>query len=91
MQARRKLEMGVPLAAVHAEMKKRDLDPSLLELDAAHPLPLHLQVHPVMLEFTEVYLDEPAFMAHASSREYLDGYGKNTSLCLLCLFRTLVC
>jgi hypothetical protein len=44
--------MGVPLAAVHAEMKKRDLDPSLLELDAAHPLPLHLQVHPVMLEFT---------------------------------------
>ncbi len=43
--------MGVPLAAVHAEMKKRDLDPSLLELDAAHPLPLHLQVHPVMLEF----------------------------------------
>jgi hypothetical protein len=37
-------------------------------------------VHPVILEFTEVYLDEPAFMAHASSREYLDGYGKNTSL-----------
>ena len=36
--------------------------------------------HSAKLLWDEVYLDEPAFMAHASSREYLDGYGKNTSL-----------
>lgn len=33
-------------------------------------------ISPLYLEFTEIYLDERAFMDHAASRQYLDGYAK---------------
>jgi hypothetical protein len=67
--------MGIPKPAVCAELVKRRLDAGLLDLEPWAPLPPALSTPPVALEFTEVYLDERAFMEHAGSRDYLDGYG----------------
>lgn len=73
--ALRKLQKGIPMPAVHGDLLRRGLDPSLLELDLTSELPMELQLQPVLLEFTEVYLDERAFTLHAGSRDYLDAYG----------------
>ncbi|KAL6054000.1 ABM domain-containing protein [Balamuthia mandrillaris] len=77
--ALKKLQVGVPLPAVRAELLKRRIDPDFvaafssdISLDAE--LPQQLQTSPVRVEFTEVYLDERAFMEHAGSRDYLDGH-----------------
>lgn len=75
LAANRKIQMGVPVPAVHADLKRRGLDPSLLSLDPASELPLELQTCPVMVECTELYLDERAFYQHAGSRDYLAAYG----------------
>jgi hypothetical protein len=74
--ARKRLRMGVPAPAVHAGLAKLGIDPALLELDDAAPLPPALRgAQAVRLEFTEVYLDERAFVEHAGSRDFLDGHG----------------
>ncbi|KAJ3032393.1 hypothetical protein HDV00_007576 [Rhizophlyctis rosea] len=73
--ALRKVKVGMPVAAVEADLVRRGLDPSLLKLEPTAELPAALQQHPVMLEFTELYLDDRAFMEHAGSREYLKAYG----------------
>lgn len=79
----RKLKFGTPRPVVEQEIRKRGLDVSALDLlvtssDASVPIPLppslQNKIQPVYLEFTEVYLDERAFMEHAASRQYLDGY-----------------
>ncbi|KAJ4462667.1 hypothetical protein PAPYR_671 [Paratrimastix pyriformis] len=74
--AKRKLAIGVPLVAVRGDLTRRGVDPSLLDLDPSAPLPPALQAQPVMLEFTEIYLDERAFLEHAWSRDYLDSYAR---------------
>jgi hypothetical protein len=73
---KRKVRVGSPLLRIHQEMEQRKLDPSLLSLDDDDELPAEVQgkIQPVVLEFTEVYLDERAFMEHAQSRSFLDGY-----------------
>jgi hypothetical protein len=68
--AMKKLAVGIPVPAVRNELTKRGFDPSILDetsgsLDA--PLPLNMQCQPVAVEFTEIYLDERAFMEHAGS------------------------
>eukprot|EP00455_Lapot_gusevi_P040657 TRINITY_DN4619_c0_g1_i1.p1 TRINITY_DN4619_c0_g1~~TRINITY_DN4619_c0_g1_i1.p1 ORF type:complete len:340 (-),score=64.18 TRINITY_DN4619_c0_g1_i1:123-1142(-) len=73
-QALRKLQVGIPAPAVRAELAKRGLDPELVNLAPDAELPADLQTQPVALEFTEIYLDERAFMQHAGSRDYLDGH-----------------
>jgi hypothetical protein len=74
--ALRKLRVGVARHAVVADLVRRGLDANYIDLDLDDTLPLELAGQkPVMLEFTELYLDERAFMEHAGSREYLDGYG----------------
>jgi hypothetical protein len=70
----KKLQFGTPPLAVHAELTKRGIDPGLADLDPSTALPAELQERPVALEFTELYLDERAFMEHAGSRDYLNGY-----------------
>jgi len=76
MAALAKIKRGVPLPAVRADLVRRGLDPSLLDLDPKTELPSKLQEKPVALEFTELYLDERAFNQHAGSRDYLDAYGE---------------
>lgn len=72
----KKLQVGVSRAAVTADLVKRGLDPRYLDLDLSAPLPEPLQhQRPVAVEFTEVYLDERAFMEHAGSKDYLKAYG----------------
>ncbi|EPZ32434.1 hypothetical protein ROZALSC1DRAFT_27441 [Rozella allomycis CSF55] len=72
----KKLGLGVPRAAVLSDLAKRNLDPKYLDLDLLAELPPPLQGQkPVAIEFTELYLDERAFMQHAGSRDYLDAYG----------------
>eukprot|EP00697_Spironema_sp_BW2_P018104 gnl/Spiro4/9984_TR5309_c0_g1_i1.p1 gnl/Spiro4/9984_TR5309_c0_g1~~gnl/Spiro4/9984_TR5309_c0_g1_i1.p1 ORF type:complete len:371 (-),score=91.93 gnl/Spiro4/9984_TR5309_c0_g1_i1:43-1122(-) len=73
--ARMKIQRGVPAGAVHADLVRRGLDPKLLDMDADAELPPALAVAPVALEFTEVYLDERAFMQHSCSRDFLQAYG----------------
>mmetsp|Transcript_1531 Transcript_1531/g.2333 ORF Transcript_1531/g.2333 Transcript_1531/m.2333 type:complete len:347 (-) Transcript_1531:58-1098(-) len=73
--AKRKLQMGVPAPAVRADLVRRGLDPALVDLENASMLPEALQTSPVMVEFTELYLDERAFNEHVGSRDYLDAYG----------------
>ncbi|KAI9193731.1 uncharacterized protein BJ171DRAFT_524362 [Polychytrium aggregatum] len=72
----KKVNIGVSKVAVAAELARQGLDPSYLDLDLSAELPAPLQgQRPVALEFTEVYLDERAFMEHAGSRDYLKAYG----------------
>jgi hypothetical protein len=74
LTALKKIQVGAPRNAVLAELARRRLDASLLDLNLDAELPEVLQSQPVAVEFTEVYLDEQSFMLHAASREYLDGY-----------------
>jgi hypothetical protein len=73
--AKKKIERGASIHAVHAELRKRRIDLELLDQPDSALLPEAQQLHPVALEFTEIYLDERAFMEHAGSRDCLDGYG----------------
>ena len=73
-EAKKKLDVGIPPAAVRAELAKRGIDPALVDQANDALLPETLQMTPVKVEFTELYLDERSFMEHAGSRDYLDGY-----------------
>jgi hypothetical protein len=73
--AKKKIERGASIHAVHAELRKRRIDLELLDQPDSALLPESQQLHPVAAELTEIYLDERAFMEHAGSRDYLDGYG----------------
>lgn len=75
LAALKKLQVGIPPPVVRNELVKRGYDPALVELSLDAELPHALQTQPVAVEFTEVYLDERAFMEHAGSRDYLNGYG----------------
>mmetsp|Transcript_35762 Transcript_35762/g.93806 ORF Transcript_35762/g.93806 Transcript_35762/m.93806 type:complete len:206 (-) Transcript_35762:321-938(-) len=76
-EAHKKLRVGIPRPAVVADLTRRGIDPALLNLDPSAPLPAELQAaRPVAVEFTELYLDERAFMEHAGSRDYLEAYGQ---------------
>jgi hypothetical protein len=55
---------------------RRGIDPQLLDVGPDEPLPASMQKKPVMLEFTELYLDQRSFYEHAGSKEYLDAYGE---------------
>ncbi|KAJ6116099.1 hypothetical protein N7523_006516 [Penicillium sp. IBT 18751x] len=72
----KKLQFGVPRPAVDADLVRRRLDPKLLDADPATPLPKEMQEAPVILEFTELYLDERSFYEHAGSLDYLEAYGE---------------
>ncbi len=72
----KKVKVGIPRTAVAADLGKRGIDPSYLDLELSDELPPALQGQkPLAVEFTEVYLDERSFMEHAGSRDYLDNYG----------------
>lgn len=73
-EALRKLQIGVPRLAVEADMRRRRLDPELLDVDASSPLPEGLQQKPVVIECTELYLGREAFYDHVGSTDYLDAY-----------------
>ncbi|KAM0713713.1 hypothetical protein Q7P37_010675 [Cladosporium fusiforme] len=75
-KAHQKLQVGVPRAAVVADLVRRDIDTALLDLKPTDALSAHAQLSPVMVECTEVYLDERAFFEHAGSRDYLQAYGE---------------
>ena len=75
-QAKKKIEIGIPLAAVHADFVRRGYSLALLDLADDEPLPDELRsAAGATLECTEIYLDERAMMEHAGSRDYLDAYG----------------
>lgn len=75
-KAQKKLQVGVPRPAVVADLVRRDLDPALLDLQPDDLLPDHAQLDPVVIECTELYLDERAFFEHAGSKDYLQAYGE---------------
>lgn len=70
----RKLQIGVPRPAVEADLRRRGLDPALLDHAPSAPLPAELQDKPVIIEFTELYLDREAFYDHVGSKDYLAAY-----------------
>ena len=74
--AQKKLKVGVPRPAVIADMVRRGIDPQLLDFDPSSILPETMQEAPVMLECTEIYLDERSFYEHAGSKDYLQAYGE---------------
>ena len=73
--ALKRLAVGTPRPAVLADLQRRQIEPSLIDLSPETPLPVILQQTPVLVECTELYLDESAFFEHAGSRDYLDAYG----------------
>lgn len=73
--AKKKLDVGIPRAAVTADMVRRSLDPKLIDLNLSDALPIGLQERPVIVECFELYLDERAFNEHAGSKDYLAAYG----------------
>ena len=75
VDATRKLARGVPRQAVHAELAKKGIDHSLMSLPVDAPLPAELLGRKArIVELTEVYLDERAFVEHGGSRDFLDGH-----------------
>lgn len=74
--AMKKLHVGVPRPAVSADLVRRGLDPNMLDNDPSTLLPQSMQEAPVMLECTELYLDERSFYEHVGSKDYLDAYGE---------------
>ncbi|OGM43845.1 hypothetical protein ABOM_007556 [Aspergillus bombycis] len=74
--ALKRMKVGVPKPAIQADLVRRGLNPDLLDMDPATPLPQAMQQTPVILEFTELYLDERSFYEHAGSKEYLAAYGE---------------
>jgi hypothetical protein len=72
--ARKKRTMGVPLPAVQSHLARLGIDAALLDADESAELPASMRAEPVVLEFTEVYLDARSFMLHAVSADYLEGY-----------------
>lgn len=74
--ALKKLRVGQPRGAVIADLIRRGLDPSYIDLELDAELPTELtRQQAVYVEFTEVYLDERAFMEHSASRDWLNAYG----------------
>jgi hypothetical protein len=76
LDAIRKIKVGVPRPAVEADLRRRGIDPKLVDEVGMTALPEAMKVRPVMMEFTELYLDERSFYEHAGSRDYLDAYGE---------------
>lgn len=75
--AHKKLKVGTQRHAVKADLVRKKIDPALLDLEINVPLPAHMRDwKPVMVEFTELYLDERSFMEHSGSRDYLAAYGE---------------
>ena len=70
----KKLQVGVPRQAVLADLARRNIDSNLIDLEPGAALPENLQQRPVLVECTELYLDERAFNEHAGSRDYLAAY-----------------
>lgn len=68
--------MGVPRPAVIADLIRRNLDTGLLDADPSTSLPEAMQETPVMIECTEIYLDERSFYEHVGSKDYLAAYGE---------------
>lgn len=75
-EARQKLKVGVPRPAIEADLVRRGIDTWLLDADEDTPLPDSLQSQPVIIEFTELYLDRRSFYEHAGSKDYLSAYGE---------------
>eukprot|EP00026_Physarum_polycephalum_P009236 Phypoly_transcript_09351.p1 GENE.Phypoly_transcript_09351~~Phypoly_transcript_09351.p1 ORF type:complete len:322 (+),score=69.74 Phypoly_transcript_09351:325-1290(+) len=71
----KRVRVGTPKDVVSADLVKKGIDPSFLDLDLGADLPSALQIQPVTLEFVEVYLDEKAFFGHSGSRDFLNAYG----------------
>lgn len=74
-EALKKLQVGVPRPAVELDLRRRNIDPALLDAGADSPLPAEMRESSIILELTELYLDERCFYEHAGSRDYLDAYG----------------
>jgi hypothetical protein len=75
--ALKQLRVGMPRAAVRSELVRKGLDPAWLDLDAGDELPEPLRDQcAVLVECTEIYLDERAFMEHCGSHDYLEAYGQ---------------
>jgi hypothetical protein len=82
--AKKRIAVGIPLSTVRTDMLRRGLDPALLDLDDSALLPEAIRnAKSVAVEFTEIYLDERAFMHHSWSPDYLDAYGKVMSPALM--------
>jgi hypothetical protein len=63
--AKKRLTVGTPPPVVRNALTKMGIDPALLDAAPETPLPAALAARPVAVEFTEVYLDEQAFVEHA--------------------------
>jgi hypothetical protein len=60
---------------VYAELAKKGIDHALLSLPVDASLPAELLGRKAcIVELTEVYLDERAFVQHGGSRDFLDGH-----------------
>ncbi|RHY23581.1 hypothetical protein DYB32_009131, partial [Aphanomyces invadans] len=73
--ALKKLQVGIPKPVVRADLGRRGMNPDWVDLTHSDPLPTELRTESVVVEFTEIYLDERAFMLHCGSKDYLDAYG----------------
>lgn len=73
---RKKLNVGVPVPAIHADLVRKSLDPRLLDADPDTPLPEEMEEAPVINELTELCVDERSISEHAGSNDYLEPYGE---------------
>lgn len=69
------MKVGVHVPTIHADLVRRGLEPQLLHVNPATPLPETMQEAPI-IELTELYLDERPFYEHAGPKDYLGAYGE---------------
>lgn len=75
--ALKSLEMNIPKAAVEMKLRQGGIDVSPLSWGPEEPILGHeidLDFDPVVLECTEVYLDNRSFYQHSASRDWMKEY-----------------
>jgi hypothetical protein len=68
------IDMGVPRAGLEMRLKQTGINPAPLDWGAQEPISGHqseIDFDPVVLECTEIYLDNRAFYEHGASREWM--------------------
>jgi len=77
LPAFKSIKMGIPKMNMELKLKQGGIDVSPLDWNEEEPIDGHedeLDFHPVVLECTEIYLDNRSFYEHGSSQDWMKHY-----------------
>ena len=83
LSAFKSMNMGIPRPAIEMKLRQGGIDITPLSWGAEEPISGHekeIDFDPVILECTEIYLDNRSFFQHAASQEWMKGHSQITKL-----------